>query len=627
MFLEYYLINLIRILFYIVIAVEFTILYDFILVFYGKHFKLRYYLGTIILFSLILTILKPFDTKFSAILVSLLPIICSLLKLFIYIESKRAIAFKDVDNGKKELYGGKRVLVIVPHQDDEINLLGGVFEEYLKYGSEIFPVYVITNGIAEPYRYAEAIALFKHIGVSEANITFLGYGSLKQNNADKIKLTKGINEHPAYHEGQQYSRLNIVKDLMNVITDLRPDVIIGTDYDRHVDHQYVTVLLDEAIGRVLKQEITYKPLILKGYAYRTTWESYPDYYKANILSTKYLYNPVETFKWDERLRLPIAAHMMSRSLMGSEIFRQYAIFKSHGAVMRAIRYNSDKIVWERNSHSLLYDAEISVSSGDGTKLNDFMLYDKTGFHDVDALPLEGAWCPLPDDVKKTAAMKLAKPSNVKYLVLYNNVDKKQLVRKISIAFDGHRPKEYELLSDGFPTYINVGMQNVSGFEIKILESTGENAGLTEIEAFEKDKSDSFSYIKIVNQSDDFVYDYWINSKGKESFNLYSVGDAPRLLPTTYRLKIDNTKCSAVIQEEMINVVCPKGERMKLTISSIENKYSDTIVVYNPYLYQRLWNNCCQHLESMYYDLFIGDQHRKATTLSLFWKIRRLKNRK
>ena len=546
---------------------------------------------------------------------------------FIKYEANNFKSFEDVDNGKKELYGGKRILVVVPHQDDEINLLGGVFEEYLKYGSEIFPVYVITNGAVEPHRYAEAIALFKHIGVSEANITFLGYGSLKQNNADKIKQTKGTNEHPAYNEGQQYSRLNVVKDLMDVITDLHPDVIIGTDYDRHVDHQYVTVLLDEVIGRVLKQEKTYKPLVLKGYAYRTTWESYPDYYKTNILSTKYLYNPVETFKWNERLRLPVAAHMMSRSLMGSEIFRQYAIFKSQGAVMRAIRYNSDKIVWERNSHSLLYDAEISVSSGDGTKLNDFMLYDKTDFHDIDTLPLEGAWCPLPDDVKKTAAIKLAKPSNVKYLVLYNNVDKKQLVRKICITFDGHEPKEYELQSDGFPTYIDVDMQNVSGFEIKILESTGENAGLTEVEAFEKEKTNSFNYIKIVNQNNDFVYDYWINKKGKERFSLYSVGEAPSLLASAYTLNIDNTKCSAVIQEDKLNVACPKGERMKLTISSIGNKYSDTIVVYNPYFCQRLWNSCCQHLESIYYDLFIGDQHRKATTLSLLWKIRCLKNRK
>lgn len=109
--------------------------------------------------------------------------------------------------------------------------------------------------------------------------------------------------------------------------------------------------------------------------------------------------------------------------------------------------------------------------------------------------------------------------------------------------------------------------------------------------------------------------------------MYSVGEAPSLLASAYTLNIDNTKCSAVIQEDKLNVACPKGERMKLTISSIGNKYSDTIVVYNPYLYQRIWNSCCQHLESIYYDLFIGDQHRKATTLSLLWKIRRLKNKK
>ena len=33
------------------------------------------------------------------------------------------------------------------------NLFGGVFEEYLKYGSEIFPVYVIKNGSVEAYRF------------------------------------------------------------------------------------------------------------------------------------------------------------------------------------------------------------------------------------------------------------------------------------------------------------------------------------------------------------------------------------------------------------------------------------------------------------------------------------------
>ena len=41
-----------------------------------------------------------------------------------------------VDNGKAELYAGQKVMLLVPHQDDDINVLGGVIEEYTKYGSD-----------------------------------------------------------------------------------------------------------------------------------------------------------------------------------------------------------------------------------------------------------------------------------------------------------------------------------------------------------------------------------------------------------------------------------------------------------------------------------------------------------
>ena len=36
--------------------------------------------------------------------------------------------FENVDLGKGELYQGKKVMVIVPHQDDELNLMAGVME-------------------------------------------------------------------------------------------------------------------------------------------------------------------------------------------------------------------------------------------------------------------------------------------------------------------------------------------------------------------------------------------------------------------------------------------------------------------------------------------------------------------
>ena len=36
-------------------------------------------------------------------------------------------------------------MILVPHEDDEINLAGGVIEEYLKHGSEVYVVFS-TNG-------------------------------------------------------------------------------------------------------------------------------------------------------------------------------------------------------------------------------------------------------------------------------------------------------------------------------------------------------------------------------------------------------------------------------------------------------------------------------------------------
>ena len=547
-----------------VFAVEATVFLDFFMVWLGKHFKLRYYLLSIGLLVVLFSVSGLFSNYYNGLIVLIFPLVFVGFRFLVRREVCEVRNFKDVDNGKRKLYEGRKVLVIVPHQDDEINLLGGVFEEYLKYGSEIYLVYVITNGAIEGFRYEEALNLFKHIGVLETNITFLGYGSLKNNVVDTIKATRGTHTHPAYNEGQLYSRENIVNDLVEIVLSTRPDIIIASDYDHHIDHHYVSALADEAIGCVLKQKDTYRPVVLKGYAYRTTWESYPDYYKENILSTKYLYNPVETFRWNERLRLPVAAHMMSRSLIVSEIYKQYAIFKSQGAVMRAICYNSDKIVWERSTRSILYDATITTSSGDGTKLNDFMLYDKHDFTDIDALPLLGAWIPTAEDTQKTATIQLARVYNIKYIVIYNNVDKNQLVGKVSIAFNDKHPVEYDLQTDGRYTRIDVDEQQVTSFSIKILECHGEQAGLTEVEAFEDNQPANFSCVKIINKTDDFVYDYWIDKTGVEIFGLYRMGDVPVFSERDYEVSVNNPKCSAEIKNQScvclvlrVNILCFK----------------------------------------------------------------------
>lgn len=71
----------------------------------------------------------------------------------------------------------------------------------------------------------------------------------------------------------------MVNDLKEIILLQKPDIIFGSDYDYHEEHHLVTIAIDEALGKVLKSKSKYRPMVMKSYAYRTTWESYPDYYK------------------------------------------------------------------------------------------------------------------------------------------------------------------------------------------------------------------------------------------------------------------------------------------------------------------------------------------------------------
>lgn len=87
-------------------------------------------------------------------------------------------AYAEVDSGKAELYQGRKVMVIIPHQDDELNLMSGVLDELVRYGSDVYPVYT-TNGDYKGWaeeRIHEALNVFASIGVPAENVIFLGYG-------------------------------------------------------------------------------------------------------------------------------------------------------------------------------------------------------------------------------------------------------------------------------------------------------------------------------------------------------------------------------------------------------------------------------------------------------------------
>ena len=96
----------------------------------------------------------------------------------------------------KESAAGQKVLVIVPHEDDEINLAGSMIYTYVQKGAEVYCAFT-TNGdysFAASTRLYEAEQSLQKLGVTK--IFFLGYG-------DTANHYPG--GHLFYHETAVYS--------------------------------------------------------------------------------------------------------------------------------------------------------------------------------------------------------------------------------------------------------------------------------------------------------------------------------------------------------------------------------------------------------------------------------------
>ena len=79
------------------------------------------------------------------------------------------------------LFDNQNVLIVVPHQDDDVNLMGGLIEQYARANSNISVVFT-TNGDGDlanaDIRAAEAVEALAAMGVEKENIYYLGFGDI-----------------------------------------------------------------------------------------------------------------------------------------------------------------------------------------------------------------------------------------------------------------------------------------------------------------------------------------------------------------------------------------------------------------------------------------------------------------
>lgn len=605
-----------------VLAGEATLLADAAFAWCGMAMGRMGFLGCFGGLTLAFVCVPWFTQKSLKVSVVLFPVTIAALAaaLFLFWKSFSGNAvYRDVDSGKEQLYAGHRVMAVVPHEDDELNILGGVLEEYLAYGSELYPVFV-TNGDysdSAEVRFAEAMAVAEYLGIPAENVIFLGYGDQWKEGGPHLynaepgvvvesyagrTETYGTEGKSAYREGNAYTVENLMADLQSVILEYCPDVIFCNDYDSHIDHKAVSLTFDKVMGRILKQEPEYRPAVFKGYAYASAWKAEPDFYEVNLLSTDNVFGEPhnqkpELYRWEERVRFPVDAATLSRSIYSSRAYQALALHKSQGAHEQADRIiNGDRVFWERRTDSLCYDAGIQTSSGSAELLRDFMLIDSVDLTDEKRLPCDSTWVPESTDTERSIMVTFSGPVDIAEIVLYDNPSGEENILDAVIRFpDGTGLNTGPLDIGGAATRFAVEKKAVTGFELILLETEGETAGLTEIEVFRKQEEPGLHWIKLMDAQGQFAYDYWTESNGTAEFSLYCYGADQEEVTVC----CDNPNCVTTLEEGLLTVSCPSGEAAVITVTCSESGVSDSICVSNPSVLKRLQYELGRGLEKFF----------------------------
>lgn len=483
-------------------------------------------------------------------------------------------------------FKNKKVMVIVPHEDDDLLISGQVLPSMYKNGADVRVVFA-TNGdkrVSAYTRQSEACNAFEKLGIPREKVIFLGYPDGTQlyvgkkafsfsSGWDHTYAGKGFKDYHFDRFGThaKYTAENMVDDIESVVLEYRPDYILAIDFDTHTDHRGVSISFEKAMERILKKESGYTPKVLKCFGYSLAWKSKPDFYALNIKSTVMqdreknndpsYETDVPQYRWNNRVRLPIDKKSFSHSILRcseykalSEHLSQYAYCYSERII------NGDSVYWNRRTDSLTYNADISVSSGDASLLNDFRLIGVGNRTAGPNVKLENCVSRFDkNDAQKTVTVKFDSPKTVSCVSLYDNFGLNSNILGGVITFsDGSKVEVPALNADGSETRVVFEPKhNITSFTFKVTEYEGV-AGLDEIEAFENADYDmGFSLIKLKNaDTDDYIYNYLITPDEK-SLNLgvylsnpnagYTIkiieGDSVKLEGNTLVFDDDFEKCT------------------------------------------------------------------------------------
>lgn len=273
------------------------------------------------------------------------------------------------------------IMVVVPHEDDELLLAAGIIKEAVDNHQKVCVV-MATNGDCGCRDYSigrarlgETIEGLKMLGLTEEKVVVLGYADtgMSEEESFLMKLyyqeedtivkshcsvrTYGLAEKPDFHteyfgKPADYTRKNFCRDLKQVISEVEPDTILTTaEHDRHGDHKALFLFL-AGILKELREQRGYNPRLYSGLVHSAAGdENWPERTEEiAALTCPVGLEKDSTYKWEDRISFQVPEVMKGKERNAN---LKYQAISKHKTALKpdAIDYlysfvKADEIFWE-----------------------------------------------------------------------------------------------------------------------------------------------------------------------------------------------------------------------------------------------------------------------------------------
>lgn len=441
------------------------------------------------------------------------------------------IHFDGLDEG---VPSGKNILILAPHQDDEMLMAGGVIKRAVDAGDNV-SVLLATNGDyngqgSGQNRIVESINALKALGLSKDQIMFLGYadtGGLGGTQTywdsflyqlytaqDDTVLTSRFGNQYTYGnpgikqdyrfeltgEHSQYTRASFVNDLKTAILNTNAtDIYVPSRYDMHFDHAYLDLFAIEAIQSIQKENPSYNPTLHESIIHSCAGDGNWPVLNSDEAGIQAFNMPkgleeLTMFQWSERENINVPYSMRQTPFsynLKDQALRLYTS-QYYGYIGSFAKVN--EIFWTRDFNSFAANATVTAStemSSKDRKNDRSAIKAVDGVLDGEAggLPYghmrfphaewvtnqetAGAWINLDFQTKK----------EINKVTLYDRPDMNNQITGGTLIFDdGSQIQVGELPNNGRPLEIEVSKNSKSvKFVINSVSDSTTSTGLAEIE--------------------------------------------------------------------------------------------------------------------------------------------------